>query len=143
MAGPVPGVKTVLIGLMKRGVTPEDGPLSSMRDQSERCPGHCHAGLARRTSHASRPEGSMNHRAGPRLTTLVLGLTLTLTATSLAAAQQPAAPVTPTPEVGTMAPDFAITGATRYGLLRDSVRLSDFRGQTVVLAFFFQARTKG
>jgi peroxiredoxin len=42
-----------------------------------------------------------------------------------------------------MAPDFTIAGATRYGLLRDSVRLSDFRGQTVVLAFFFQARTKG
>jgi peroxiredoxin len=42
-----------------------------------------------------------------------------------------------------MAPDFTITGATRYGLLKDSVRLSDFRGQTVVLAFFFQARTKG
>ena len=85
----------------------------------------------------------MNHRAGPRLSTLVLGLTLSLTATSLAAAQQPAAPATPTPEVGTMAPNFAITGATRYGLLRDSIRLSDFRGQTVVLAFFFKARTKG
>ena len=42
-----------------------------------------------------------------------------------------------------MAPDFTIVGATRYGVLRDSVRLSDFRGQTVVLAFFFQARTKG
>lgn len=42
-----------------------------------------------------------------------------------------------------MAPDFTIAGATRYGLLRDPVRLSDFRGQTVVLAFFFQARTKG
>jgi peroxiredoxin Q/BCP len=85
----------------------------------------------------------MNHRAVSRLSTLVLGLTLTLTATSLAAAQQSAAPPTPTPEVGTMAPDFAIAGATRYGLLRDSIRLSDFRGQTVVLAFFFKARTKG
>lgn len=42
-----------------------------------------------------------------------------------------------------MAPDFTIAGATRYGLLRDSVRLSDFRGQTVVLAFFIRARTKG
>jgi peroxiredoxin len=42
-----------------------------------------------------------------------------------------------------MAPDFAITGATRFGLLRDSIRLADFRGQTVVLAFFFKARTKG
>lgn len=59
-------------------------------------------------------------------------------------AQQPSAPAPqPTPEVGSMAPDFTIAGATRYGLLKDSVRLSDFRGQTVVLAFFFQARTKG
>lgn len=85
----------------------------------------------------------MNHRAVPPLGALALGLTLTLTATSLATAQQPAAPVTPTPDVGTMAPDFAISGATRFGLLRDSIRLSDFRGQTVVLAFFFKARTKG
>jgi hypothetical protein len=56
--------------------------------------------------------------------------------------QQPVAqPVGPA--VGEMAPDFSISGATRYGVLRDSVRLSDFRGQTVVLAFFPKARTKG
>jgi peroxiredoxin Q/BCP len=85
----------------------------------------------------------MNHRAVLRLGTSVLGVTLGLTATSLAAAQQPAAPATPTPEVGTMAPDFSVTGATRFGLLRDSIRLSEFKGQTVVLAFFFKARTKG
>jgi len=42
-----------------------------------------------------------------------------------------------------MAPDFTISGATRYGVLRDSVRLSDFRGQTVVIDFFIRARTKG
>ena len=42
-----------------------------------------------------------------------------------------------------MAPDFALPGATRFGLLRDSVRLSDFRGNTVVLGFFYKARTKG
>ncbi|HKO16453.1 MAG TPA: hypothetical protein VJU87_09440 [Gemmatimonadaceae bacterium] len=47
------------------------------------------------------------------------------------------------PDVGQMAPDFAIRGATRYGVLEQPVRLSDFKGQTVVLAFFFQARTKG
>jgi peroxiredoxin Q/BCP len=45
--------------------------------------------------------------------------------------------------VGEMAPDFSVAGATRFGVLRDSVRLSDFRGQTVVLAFFPKARTKG
>jgi hypothetical protein len=61
------------------------------------------------------------------------------------AAQQPAAapPAPPAPEVGQMAPDFTIAGATRYGLLSDSVRLHDLRGKTVVIAFFFKARTKG
>ena len=58
-------------------------------------------------------------------------------------AQQPAAPTYPAPEVGSVAPDFALPGATRYGLLRDPVRLSDHRGKTVVLAFFYRARTKG
>jgi hypothetical protein len=53
-----------------------------------------------------------------------------------------AAPV-PGPAVGDLAPDFTLAGATRYGVLRDSVRLSSFRGQTVVLAFFYKARTKG
>lgn len=46
-------------------------------------------------------------------------------------------------EVGAMAPDFAITAATRHGILRDDVRLSDYRGKIVVLAFFFRARTRG
>jgi hypothetical protein len=60
-----------------------------------------------------------------------------------AAAQNPA-PATPPPlELGVDAPDFALPGATRYGVLRDPVRLSDYRGKTVVLAFFFRARTKG
>jgi peroxiredoxin Q/BCP len=62
------------------------------------------------------------------------------------------AQATPTPppaqtyqplEVGAVAPDFALPGATRYGVLKDPVRLSDYKGKTVVLAFFFKARTKG
>ena len=61
----------------------------------------------------------------------------------IAAAQQSQPAAAPGPAVGEMAPDFAISGATRYGVLRDPVRLSDFRGQTVVLAFFPKARTKG
>ena len=47
------------------------------------------------------------------------------------------------PVVNDIAPDFGLAGATRYGLLKTPVRLSDYRGRTVVLAFFFQARTKG
>lgn len=47
------------------------------------------------------------------------------------------------PAVGAMAPDFTLPGATRYGVLKGPVHLADYRGQTVVLAFFYQARTKG
>ena len=47
------------------------------------------------------------------------------------------------PAIGSAAPDFTLPGATRYGLLRTPIRLSDYRGQTVVLAFFVKARTKG
>ena len=45
--------------------------------------------------------------------------------------------------VGAAAPDFALPGATRYGVLRAPIHLSDFKGKTVVLAFFYKARTKG
>jgi peroxiredoxin Q/BCP len=60
-----------------------------------------------------------------------------------------AAPVAAQPEessllaVGETAPEFTLPGATRYGLLQDQVSLSDYRGETVVLAFFFRARTRG
>jgi len=47
------------------------------------------------------------------------------------------------PAVGDVAPDFTIRGATRYGVLANRPRLSDYKGQTVVLAFFIQARTRG
>jgi hypothetical protein len=58
-------------------------------------------------------------------------------------AQEPA-PQGPEPlAVGAVAPDFALRGATRYGPLAQPVRLSDFRGKTVVLSFFYKARTKG
>ena len=60
------------------------------------------------------------------------------------AAQQPTPPAANPPlEVGAVAPDFALPGGTRYGVLKDPVRLSDFKGKTVVLAFFFRARTRG
>jgi thioredoxin-dependent peroxiredoxin len=85
----------------------------------------------------------MQLKAASRVTLAAL---LAVAATSAARAQQTtpvAAPAPSAPEVGTMAPDFALTGATRYGVLRDPVHLSDFRGKTVVLAFFYRARTKG
>lgn len=68
-----------------------------------------------------------------------------LAASAAPAAAQQAQPGTAAtaPDVGQMAPDFSLRGATRYGLLAAPVKLSDFRGQTVVLAFFPKARTKG
>lgn len=63
--------------------------------------------------------------------------------------QQPTAPPPPAPpsppalEVGAVAPDFAMPGATRWGTLKSPVRLSDYKGKVVVLAFFFRARTRG
>ena len=80
-----------------------------------------------------------------RLRAVFLAVVTLLGAGRIGRAQQPtpSAPPPPTPDVGALAPDFTIAGATRYGLLRDSVRLSDLRGQTVVLAFFIRARTRG
>ena len=46
-------------------------------------------------------------------------------------------------EVGVEAPDFELTGASRSGVLPEPVRLSEFRGKTVVIAFFYRVRTPG
>ena len=72
-------------------------------------------------------------------------LSLALTLPLVAALAAPAAPAQePAPlEVGATAPDFTLPGATRYGVLKAPVQLSDFKGKTVVLAFFYKARTKG
>lgn len=78
-------------------------------------------------------------------------LTVAIAAASLAAAEPASAQQTPAaaasiptgPVVNDIAPDFALAGADRYGLLKTPVKLSDYRGRTVVLAFFYQARTKG
>ena len=81
----------------------------------------------------------MNRVFKPAAAVLALGLL-----SGTAAAQQPAAPPpAPTPlAVGTEAPDFTLPAATMAGV-SGPVRLSDYRGKTVVLAFFFRARTKG
>ena len=63
-------------------------------------------------------------------------------APAVLAAQQPA-PSAPPLEIGAVAPAFTLNGATRYGVLGRPVHLSDFRGKTVVLAFFYKARTSG
>jgi hypothetical protein len=73
-----------------------------------------------------------------------LALTLIFTPAVLPAQQPPTrAGATPPLEIGAVAPDFSLPGATRYGVLARPIRLSDFKGKTVVLAFFFKARTSG
>lgn len=45
--------------------------------------------------------------------------------------------------VGAEAPDVELNATTRYGALSERLSLSDFRGETVVLAFFYRVRTPG
>jgi peroxiredoxin Q/BCP len=62
----------------------------------------------------------------------------------LVAAPRPVAAQGPTPlAVGDTAPDFALPAGTRDGILPLPAKLRDFRGQTVILAFFYKARTGG
>ena len=56
------------------------------------------------------------------------------------AAQAPAA--APVPDTGAIAPAFAAPGANKDGVLK-SVALDQYKGKTVVIAFFYMARTKG
>jgi len=74
-----------------------------------------------------------------------LGVVLAGAAGAQQPATQPAKPGSAAfaPDSGQMAPDFTLPGATREGLMKTPVHLADFRGQTVVLAFFPKARTKG
>ena len=74
---------------------------------------------------------------------LSLSLTLAWAPAVLAAQKSPAPPGTPPLQVDAVAPDFSLPGATRFGVLAKPVRLSDYKGKTVVLAFFYKARTSG
>lgn len=73
-------------------------------------------------------------------TTCLYTTALLLAAAGRASGQQAEA-LTPL-AVGETAPDFGLVSATRSGV-GDTVHLSDFKGKTVVLAFFFKIRTKG
>ena len=70
-----------------------------------------------------------------------------LLAAGIAQAQQPAPATAPAgpigPQVGDVAPDFTLPTATKEGLGKKPLRLSDLKGQTVVIAFFPRSRTSG
>lgn len=84
-----------------------------------------------------------------RQTTLIrLAAAVALAMPAALLAQTPAAATTPAPvpagpQVGDVAPDFALPGATREGVAKAPVKLSDYKGKTVVIAFFPSARTRG
>lgn len=58
-------------------------------------------------------------------------------------AQQTVTPAPTMPKVGDMAPDFTLAAGNRTGVLAKPVKLSDLRGQTVVLAFYPKQRSSG
>ena len=71
-----------------------------------------------------------------------LGILFGIVAVLLPRAEMTAQGDTPL-EVGVEAPTFALPGATAEGILPQAVGLDDFKGKTVVLAFFYRVRTKG
>jgi thioredoxin-dependent peroxiredoxin len=71
----------------------------------------------------------------------MLAVGLAITASSAVRAQERPQP-TPL-AVGVEAPDFSLPAATKDGVSPKAAKLADFRGQTVVLAFFYKARTGG
>ena len=63
-------------------------------------------------------------------------------AAAVAAFAAPVAAQAPVVDTGMVAPNFTAPGAMQSGVL-PAVSLSAYKGKTVVLAFFFKARTKG
>ena len=79
-----------------------------------------------------------------RVTIVLAALAASAQSLSAQAAASAAPPQTTEPlAVGAMAPEFSLAGATRFGVLDQPVNLSDFKGKTVVVAFFPRARTRG
>jgi AhpC/TSA family len=95
------------------------------------------AGVVPPPNHHAPRVYSLYPQNGSRMRPLFFALSLATT--PLAVVAQQSKPL----EVGAVAPDFSMKGATRYGVLANPVRLSDFKGKTVVLAFFYKARTGG
>lgn len=80
-------------------------------------------------------------RMFPAIAALILAATAIPARNAVHAQQNLSA--TASPNVGQMAPDFSLPGATRYGPLSTPVTIAQYRGKTIALSFFFQARTKG
>jgi len=68
---------------------------------------------------------------------------LSLVAVASSGAQATAMSAATALKVGDMAPDFSVTTVTSAGVEARKFKLSEHRGETVVLAFFPKARTSG
>ena len=58
-------------------------------------------------------------------------------------AQQAVTPAATSPKVGDVAPDFTLAAGTMAGISAKSVKLSDLKGRTVVIAFYPRQRSGG
>lgn len=72
----------------------------------------------------------------------VAAATLALVPSIAAAQGTPAAAPTPL-KVGDTAPDFSVTWVTSAGVEKKPFKLSEHKGETIILAFFPKARTSG
>jgi hypothetical protein len=75
--------------------------------------------------------------------TRVLAVATLALAIGVAADPAPAVAQATPLQAGVVAPDFTLPGGTRHGILAEPISLRDYAGKTVVLAFFFRARTRG
>lgn len=75
------------------------------------------------------------------VTALSAALALPASAQQMSGTTSAAQP--PGPNAGEVAPTFSAPGADKSGPLASAINLADFKGKTVVLAFFPRARTSG
>jgi hypothetical protein len=77
--------------------------------------------------------------------TRILGplLAMAILAVAAGAAPAPGSAQAVPREGGGVTQGFSFPAPTRHGVLAEPVSLSDYESKTVVLAFFFRARTRG
>lgn len=78
-----------------------------------------------------------------RLTVAALSAVTALSVVALSSVSAQAAPGAPALKIGDMAPDFTVMSVTSAGVDAKPFKLSEHRGETVILAFFPKARTSG
>ena len=98
------------------------------------------AGTRSRTARLAVPHPTP-HNSRMRTSLRTLAALVAFAVATPAMAQDPAP--SSGPKVGDMAPDFTLPASTQAGVSQRPVRLSELRGQVVVIAFFPKSRTRG